>query len=153
LADFAEAIELFNGDRKSINSMAFIRMATAYAELGQFCEAATPIQTWVALDPVSRDNSRSQKIIADYEQRGNCAASREFQKEKFRVRGQKNVVLVKADINGVRGTFVLDTGASYVSMRSEFADRAKISLADASEINLHTANGLAKGKLSKAAKV
>jgi aspartyl protease family protein len=63
------------------------------------------------------------------------------------------VVTVKAEINGVRGVFVLDTGASYLSMKSAFAERAKIPLVDASEITLMTANGQAKGKLSKADKV
>ncbi len=33
---------------------------------------------------------------------------------------------VKAEINGVRGLFILDTGASYVALKSGFADRAKI---------------------------
>jgi len=153
LVDYAEAVELFNGDRKSISSSVFLREAGVYAALGQYCEAATPIMTWVALDPVSRDTSRSQKMINDYEQRGNCAASKEFHAERFPVRGQKNVVLVKAEINGVRGTFILDTGASYLSMKAEFAERAKISLDGANEIMLATANGLAKGRLSKAGKV
>jgi clan AA aspartic protease (TIGR02281 family) len=69
------------------------------------------------------------------------------------VQGQKNVVTVKAEINGVRGVFILDTGASYLSMKSAFADRAKIPQADTGEITLMTANGLAKAKLSKADKV
>jgi clan AA aspartic protease (TIGR02281 family) len=108
---------------------------------------------WVSLDPAARDTSRTQKIISDYEAQGHCVSSKEFQKESYPLRGQRNVVTVKAEINGVRGLFILDTGASYVSVKSAFADRAKIPQSDTSEITLMTANGPAKAKLSKADKV
>jgi len=112
----------------------------------------SPINMWVALDPASRDNSQTQKIIADYETKGSCTSSKELQKETYPLRGQ-NVVMVKAEINGVRGLFILDTGATYVAMKSNFADRAKISQAGAGEITMATANGLTKAKLAKADKV
>jgi clan AA aspartic protease (TIGR02281 family) len=152
LIDYADTIELFP-DKKAIGSQVFTRMAGAYAALGQFCEAAAPINMWVSLDVANRDTSRTQKMIDDYETRGNCVSPKQFQKERFPLRGQKNVVTVKVEINGVQGVFVLDTGASYLSMKSTFADRAKVPQADASEITLTTANGLAKAKLSKADKV
>ena len=107
---------------------------------------------WVAFDPATRDNSQTQKIIADYEAKGNCTISKEFQKESYPLRGQ-NVVTVKVEINGVRGLFILDTGATYVAMKSTFADRAKISLVGAGDITMATANGLTKAKLAKADKV
>ena len=152
LVDFANAIELFGPDKKGISSRVFMRMASAYAALNRFCEAMAPINMWVALDPATRDNSQTQKIIADYEAKGNCASSQAFQKETYPLRGQ-NVVMVKAEINGVRGLFILDTGATYVAMKSNFADRAKISQAGAGEITMATANGLTKAKLAKADKV
>jgi clan AA aspartic protease (TIGR02281 family) len=108
---------------------------------------------WVSLDLASRDTSRSQKIISDYEAQGNCASSNEFQKESFPLRGQRNVVTVKADINGVRGLFVIDTGASYVSLKSSFAGRARIPQTGTSEVTLMTVNGMAKARLSKADKM
>jgi aspartyl protease family protein len=126
LADYSDAIELYGADKKGVSSRVFLRMAGAYAALKRFCEATAPINMWVSLDLASRDTSRSQKIISDYEAQGNCASSKEFQKESFPLRGQRNVVTVKADINGVRGLFVIDTGASYVSLKSSFADRAGI---------------------------
>ena len=153
LIDYADTIELFS-DKKAIGSQVFVRMAGAYAALGQFCEAAAPINMWVSFDVATRDTSQTQKIISDYEAQGNCVAPKQpFQKERFPVRGQKNVVTVKAEINGVRGVFILDTGASYLSVKSAFADRAKIPQTDLSEITLMTANVMAKAKLSKADKV
>jgi clan AA aspartic protease (TIGR02281 family) len=153
LVDYANAIELFGSDKKGISSRVFFRMAGAYAALGKFCEAAAPINTWVSLDPVGRDTSQTRKMTADYEQRGSCISSKELQKERYPLRGQQHVVTVKAEINGVRGTFILDTGASYLTVQSTFAERAKIPLSDTGEITLATANGLTKAKLSKADKV
>jgi aspartyl protease family protein len=127
-------------------------MAVAYSSLGQHCEAATAILTWIAIDPVRRDNNASRKIVGDYEQRGNCLSSTEFQKERYAVSGDRNVVRVKATVNGIQGVFVLDTGASYVTVKSAFAERAKIPETK-NEITLWTANGQAKGNLTKADKV
>lgn len=152
LVDFANAIELFGSDKKGISSRVFMHMASAYAALNRFCEAAAPINMWGPFDPATRDTSQTQKIIADYEAKGNCAPAKEFQKEVYPLRGQ-NVVTVKVEINGVRGLFVLDTGATYVAMKSGFADRAKVSQAGAGEITIATANGLTKAKLAKADKV
>jgi clan AA aspartic protease (TIGR02281 family) len=153
LADYSDAIELWGADKRGISSRVFLRMAHAYASLKRFCEATAPINMWVSLDPASRDTSQTQKIISEYEQQGDCAASKEARAERYPLRGQKNVVAVKAEINGVRGLFLLDTGASYVTMRPSFAERAKIAETDASEIRLATANGMVKAQLSKACRV
>ena len=150
LVDYSDAVELFGNDKKGISSRVFVHMAEVYAALNRYCEAAAPISMWVALDPASRDTSQTQKMISDYEAKGNCAAPTAFQKEIFPVRGPKNVVTVKAEINGVRGLFILDTGASYLSVKSSFADRAKIPQTGTGEITLMTANGQVKAKLSKA---
>jgi clan AA aspartic protease (TIGR02281 family) len=153
LADYSDGIELFGADKTKISSRVFLHMAGAYAALKRFCEATAPINFWVALDPAVRDTSQTQKIIADYESQGNCISSAGYHEERFPLRGQKTVVTVKAEINGARGLFILDTGASYVSVKSAFAERAKISLTGASEITLMTANGQAKARLAKADKV
>jgi aspartyl protease family protein len=150
IGDYATAIELFEGDKAKIGTSFFLRMANAYAKLERYCEAANPIQTWVAIDPARRDTSWSQKIIADYERQGNCPVTVESLKERFALRGDNRVVLAKGEINGVKGTFIIDTGASYVSLKSGFAQRAKISTEGASTITLATANGHAKGKLTRA---
>jgi clan AA aspartic protease (TIGR02281 family) len=153
IADYSDAIELFGVDKKRIASRVFIRMAGAYAALKQFCEATAPISQWVALDPATRDTSQSQKIIADYERQGDCASSTEPRKERIPMPARKGIVTVKAEINGVRGLFILDTGATFVSVRSSFASRAKIPADGASEITMVTANGQTKARLSNADKI
>lgn len=153
LTDYADTIELFGADKKRISSNVFVHMAAAYAALKQYCEAAAPINMWVAIDPAARDNSQTQKMIADYERQGNCVSPQQQARERYPLRGQKDVVTVKAEINGVRGIFVLDTGASYLSVKAAFAERAKIATADRGDITLMTANGTVKAKLAKADKV
>lgn len=152
LADYSDAIELFGADKK-ISSRVFLKMAGAYAALKEFCEATAPINQWVALDPATRDTSQTQKIIADYEQQGNCVPSTEPRSERFPMPARNGVVTVKAEINGVRGLFILDTGATYVAMKAAFAARAKIPQGEASDITVNTANGPVKAKLSRADKV
>ncbi len=149
LADYADTIELFN-DKTKVSLRVFQHMAESYAKLGRQCEAMSPILTWMALDPVMRDTSKTRKIVDDYERQGNCATTTGSQKERYPLRGATRVVLAKGEINGVRGTFIIDTGASYVSVRAAFAERAKISTAGARDITLSTANGRAKGKLTQA---
>jgi aspartyl protease family protein len=152
LTDYADAVELFGTDKKSLASTVYQHMAKSYAALGRYCEAAVPIMTWVALDPATRDTSQSQKIIADYERKGACATSKDAQRERYPLRGGGHVVTVKVEINGVRGTFLLDTGATWVSVKSEFAARAKIPPSGPT-VTLATANGLTKGTLTRSDKV
>lgn len=63
------------------------------------------------------------------------------------------VITVKAEINGVKGNFILDTGATYVTIKSTFNDKANVPVKDAHEVTLLTANGPAKGLLSHADRV
>jgi clan AA aspartic protease (TIGR02281 family) len=53
----------------------------------------------------------------------------------------------------VTGTFVFDTGASLVSMKSSFAKKASIVVSSENEIVLQTANGIANGLLATAGSV
>lgn len=80
-------------------------------------------------------------------------SSTEPRAERFPMPARNGVVTVKAEINGVRGLFILDTGATYVAVKSAFASRARIPQADASEITVNTANGPTRAKLSEASKV
>jgi aspartyl protease family protein len=151
LADYASAIELYGGRKKSIPAKLYQAMASAYAKLGRFCEAATPIRIWVSLDPINRDTPATQKTVADYQERGNCLPAAAVQTERYPLHGR--VVTVQAEINGVRGRFVLDTGASYVSVRSAFAERARISQSAFNQVVMNTANGRTRATLSRAERI
>lgn len=53
-------------------------------------------------------------------------------------------------INGVSGNLVLDTGATFVSVKNAFAQKAKLQVDQDSTVRLHTANGIAEGKRGRA---
>src|SRR5215510_2850885 len=57
--DYTTAIELF-GNKQTISSVSYLGMARAYEKLGQFCDAITPIETWVALNPATNDTSQTR---------------------------------------------------------------------------------------------
>jgi clan AA aspartic protease (TIGR02281 family) len=149
LADYATTIELF-ANKKNLSSNVFVNMSKAYAALGRFCEAISPIETWIALDPVNRDTSQAERLIADYSEKGNCGRSEAKRSQRFPLKGGTNVAVVKVEINGAAGFFILDTGASFVSVQQDFAKRAHLQIDPGSKMTLHTANGDTSGMLSKA---
>jgi aspartyl protease family protein len=149
LDDYATTIEL-SAVKKNLSSNVFVNMSKAYAALGRFCEAVVPIQTWIAIDPANRDTSQARRLIAEYSAKGNCGTAEAKRPERFPLRGQSSVVVVKAEINGTKGLFVLDTGASFVSVKEDFAKRARPPTEQGSKVTLHTANGDTQGILSKA---
>jgi aspartyl protease family protein len=151
LADFASAIELYGRNKKSIPAKLYQAMASSYAKLGRYCEAATPIRIWVSYDPINRDTFDTQKTIADYQESGKCVSAGEAHMERYPLRG--HVVAVQAEVNGIRGNFILDTGASYVSVRPGFANRARISQSALNQVMMNTANGQARAILSRADRI
>ncbi|QND51447.1 clan AA aspartic protease [Phyllobacterium sp. 628] len=62
--------------------------------------------------------------------------------EEVFARDGTDVIEVQASINGVEGTFIIDTGASYISVKQSFADRAQLKIIDGLPITLTTANGV-----------
>jgi clan AA aspartic protease (TIGR02281 family) len=125
-------------------------LARDYERLGQFCDAMLPIEQWVALDPSRHDTTQTRAMLSDYAAKGGCAAASSGGTETFPAAGPGRVVKVSVLINNVSGTFILDTGASYVVMKASFAEKAKIDLEQGSTVRLHTANGVVDGKRGRA---
>jgi aspartyl protease family protein len=47
----------------------------------------------------------------------------------------------------------MDTGATFVTMKSAFAERAKVEVDKESNVKMNTANGIVDGKLGRAATI
>jgi len=150
--DYLAAIELF-GNKAAISSDSYLAVARNYEKLGQFCDAGSIIEAWVALNPTRNDSSRMQAIIADYNAKGKCEAANSRSEELFRRPPNNNVLKLLVVINGVRGTFIMDTGAKWVSMYSAFAEKAKVQIDQESKVKLYTANGVTEGKRGHAATI
>jgi clan AA aspartic protease (TIGR02281 family) len=150
--DYITAIELF-GNKDRIASVSYFGMARSYEKLGQFCDAVLPIEAWVSLNPTRNDTSQTRAIITDYMAKGRCETATTSGGEKFAISRQTSVVKLPVAVNGVRGNFVLDTGATFVSLKNEFAQKAKVQIDKDSTVRLHTANGPAEGKRGRAATI
>jgi aspartyl protease family protein len=150
--DYITATELF-GNKDRIASVSYFGMARSYEKLGQFCDTMLPIEAWVSLNPARNDTSQTRAIIADYIAKGTCEAATTSGEEKFAISRQTSVVKLPVAVNGVRGNFVLDTGATFVSLKIAFAQKAKVQIDQDSTVRLHTANGPAEGKRGRAATI
>jgi aspartyl protease family protein len=150
LADYANAIELYS-NRRIIGEWVFLEMSGAYASLKQYCAAITPIQTWVAIDPPSRDTARTRRLILDYSKQGDCDLHYATGTDTF-PHDSSNVIRARVSVNGVEGTFVVDTGASFMVVTVDFATRAKVDVTRQS-VPIDTANGRAESTLGRAASV
>jgi clan AA aspartic protease (TIGR02281 family) len=149
--DYVTAIELF-GNKDRISSVSYLGMARAYEKLGRYCDAAVPLQSWIALNPARNDTSQVQRIIDDDMKKGNCTLAT-GNEETFPVPRQRGTVTLPVTINGVRGVMILDTGATFVSLKKTFAQKASVAVDQSSTVQLHTANGIADGKLGRAATI
>jgi len=150
--DYLTAIELF-ANKAAISSDSYLAAARNYEKLGQFCNAGSIIEAWVALNPARNDSTRVQAIIADYNAKGKCEAANSRAEEVFRRPLNNGVLKLPVVINGVRGTFIMDTGATFVAMNNAFAEKAKVQIDRDSTVKLHTANGVVDGKRGHAATI
>jgi clan AA aspartic protease (TIGR02281 family) len=149
IEDYVTAIELF-GNKERISSVSYYYMARDYEKLGQFCDAMLPIEEWVALDPSRNQTSQTQAILSDYASKGGCAAATSGRAEIFPAPHAGALVKVPVIVNGINATFILDTGASFVTLKDSFAKKANVDVDQGSTVQLHTANGVASGKLGRA---
>ncbi len=146
--DYITATQLFP-NKDEIANASYFAMARLHDKLGQPCDAVNAIASWVALHP-RNDSSQTRTAIQNYSAKGNCKVVKNEAEEVITISKPGNVVRLTATINGVRGTFVLDTGASFVSVRRSFAEKSKIEIDEDSSIQLHTANGVTAGKRGRA---
>jgi clan AA aspartic protease (TIGR02281 family) len=147
--DYTTAIELY-GNKQTIASASYFGMARSYEKLGQFCDAVLPIETWIALNPERNDTSQTRAIITTYRNKGKCDLATANGEEVFPVPRPNSVVKLPVTINGMRGLFILDTGATFVSLKNTFAQKANIKVESDSVVQLHTANGMSAGKRGRA---
>jgi clan AA aspartic protease (TIGR02281 family) len=149
--DYVTANELF-ANKDKIPNTGYFGIASSYERLGQFCEAVSAIETWVSLNPARNDTSQTRAMIADYMAKGKCGLATGGE-EVFPVARQGKTMKLAVTINGVPGNFWLDTGATFVSLKNAFAQKAKVQIDQDSSVRLHTANGITEGKRGRAATI
>ena len=146
IADYTTLIQLLP-DTKSIASEVFTRMSDSYEKLNRPCEAIGPIQTYIALDSDKRSTPALLKRVAALAAKGNCAQV--YAKGVARIpRRSSGVTTAKVEINGVEGMFIVDTGASFVTLTPSFAGKVKPRMFKTDSLEMQTANGTTSAKLA-----
>jgi len=135
--DYTTLIRLLPVTRE-ISSEVFTRLSESYDKLGRPCEAIGPIQTYVALDSEKRATPSLLRRISALASKGNCTQA--YAKGTARIPRRSNgVSIAKVTINGAEGTFVIDTGASFVAFTRGFAGKAKPQMLKEDGVELQTA--------------
>lgn len=144
--DYATLIRLLP-DAKYISSEVFTRMSDSYEKLDRPCEAIGPIQTYIALDSDKRSTTQLLGRMTALASKGNCTQT--YAKGIARIpRRSSGVTTARVEINGIEGTFIVDTGASFVALSQRFADKAKPHLLSTEAVEMQTANGTTQAMLA-----
>lgn len=151
LLSFANTIHL-SASPPRIGAWVFHEMSDIYASEHRFCEAMGPIQDYVSIDPAARATDTTRNLLQLYARQGHCPAFASGQASLPVVDG--NVIHARVAINGVTGTFIVDTGASFVTVDTAFAAKAHLAAAaQAPRSRAETANGSVYTRLGTAALV
>lgn len=149
--DYITAIELFpHKDR--IASASYFGLARNYEKLAQYCDAISAVDSWVALNPITNDTGQTRAMISSFAAKGKCATAGAG-KVTIPIARRGQVITVSAMINGTKGVFILDTGATFVSLKRSFAQKAKVEVDETSNVRVSTANGIAVAKRGRARRV
>ena len=148
LLGFANTIHLSAAPGR-VGAWVFYEMSDLYAAEHRYCEAIGPIEDYVSIDPGSRGPGKAQRLIETYASQGHCPAFASGSASLPIAGG--NVVHVRASIDGVTGTFVVDTGASFVTVDAGFAAKAHLAPpAAGAKLRSETANGAVYTRLATA---
>jgi clan AA aspartic protease (TIGR02281 family) len=149
LIDYINTIQLANDPKRLIGDV-FYNLSRMYAELGRYCDAITPMETYISLDPADRRTPKTTSIIAEYAEKGNCDTRYASGAARVSIPGTSSVRLLLVVVNGVAGNFILDTGATFVAVTSQFASRAGVSTEPTNQIVLKTVGGTALAEIGYA---
>ncbi|PQV50061.1 aspartyl protease family protein [Paraburkholderia sp. BL21I4N1] len=151
LADYMQAIALLP-DLLNANGDLFMRAADMQAKAGHYCEAVSVIRMWTTAEPSHANYPQVNQQIAAYAAHQSCQSSYAAGNDTF-ARKAGTTILVKALVNGVSGTFIVDTGATYVLLTRNFAHRAQVPLDTARQIQMTTVNGQRQALLTSASSI
>ncbi|AKT38357.1 retropepsin-like aspartic protease [Chondromyces crocatus] len=122
-------------------------LATLYEKQGKFCEAASALQQLAFLHKTQPFAAGLDERVRTLEQKGNCTGSADA-RAIIRMKPNESVLHAKVKVNGQEAAaFLVDTGASHVTLPRVLADRLGVRLSGAEEVVLRTANGRKTGHL------
>jgi hypothetical protein len=114
-----------------------------YAALGRYCDAISPIEMYISLDPANRRIPQTTKIISDYAEKGDCDKRHATGTARVPFAVRLGVRTLNVVVNNVAGTMILDTGASFVTITSRFAVKAGVTAESGNQVIMKTVGGKA----------
>jgi clan AA aspartic protease (TIGR02281 family) len=149
LADYLNTLQLLGPPHK-VHGNHFYDISRMYAELGRYCDAISPLETFIFLDPVRNQTGQAKKIIAEYAEKGSCDTKYARGIARVPLLGVTGVHKLAVIVNGVAGNFILDTGATYVAVTQEFSAKAKIKIESNDPMPLKTVGGMVSADIGYA---
>jgi aspartyl protease family protein len=155
LTDYINTVQLM-GAPFTISVNHYYDISRMYAALGRYCDAITPIETFISFNPAKNRSTQLSKLIAEYAGKENCDAH--YAMGTTRVArvpfpGMIGLTKLVAVVNGISGNFLVDTGATYVSVTTAFASKARLSLESGTQLPIKTVGGNAVADLAYATTV
>jgi tetratricopeptide (TPR) repeat protein len=143
LTDYIYTIQL-SVDPRTVPVTNFYDISRMYAALGRYCDAITPIETYISFNPAENRTTQLTRLIAGYADKANCAAH--YAKGTARVAqipfpGMTGVTTLVVAINGVAGNFQFDPGATYVAVTPAFASKSRLNVENGSQLSMKTVGG------------
>lgn len=143
LADYKQTLAI----RPDINAIPF-NVADVYERMKRPCDAALAIEQFVYWHPRSQENQGLQLRLQRLYREGRCEEAARGTAELHFAPGSR-AILASVMVNGKRGRFVVDTGASLVTVSRGFAERAGVPVPAGPPIRVSTANGAALARLTR----
>ena len=128
-------------------------LAAVYEKLGRPCDAIWPLEQFLSTHPEHLDNRRVRAQLDRYYEDSRCAAIRGTGNFTLRFAPGSSVILTDATVNGVKGRFIIDTGATLVALTPKFAKKAHLEGVMSTKITLQTAGGIKFGRLFHTEKI
>jgi aspartyl protease family protein len=140
-ADFQQALAL-----KPQLSDVPVNLAGVYERLGRPCDAILPLEQAIFYHPEARNIAGIRARVADLEAKGSCAAMAGDGRAQIRYHAGEEFLRVTVHVDDKEsGTFIVDTGASFVTLARPFAGRLGLDLSHSPKVLLRTANGAQTG--------
>jgi aspartyl protease family protein len=155
LSDYINSVQLL-GDPRAVSVNNFYDISRMYAALGRYCDAITPMETYASFDPSNRQTTQTTTLISEFANKGKCDslyAIGAARVSRLALPGMVGVNTLLVIVNGVSGNFLLDTGATYVSVTSDFASKSKLNIESGTQLPIKTVGGTALADLGYAGKV
>ncbi|WP_395836387.1 aspartyl protease family protein [Cystobacter fuscus] len=120
-----------------------LNLVNLLEQAGQPCEALVALDTYMSVYPELRAEPRLQVRLEKLGGNSKCAGFLGTGKAILPRRASDTAILAPVVVNGKqKGSFILDTGATYVTLTRAFADTLGLDPSQGSRVNVVTGGGM-----------